>query len=91
MSVDDGPRLTGVSGGKIQFVPESRADAGRFSHGVQQRERLIRQVIRARRTVDAGQRSQSTATGDPAKVALVERAKQWVQGDPPHGAVPGAS
>ena len=43
----------------------------------------MRQVIRARRTVDAGERTDTTATGDPAKVTLVERAKQWVHGDPP--------
>ena len=55
------------------------------------RDPLIQQVIRARRSVDADLRSQSTATGDPAKLALVERAKQWVHGDPPHGALPGSA
>lgn len=86
-----GHRLAGGLRGKIRVVPDSRSDAGRFASGAHERERLIRQVIRARRSVDAGQRSQSTATGDPAKLALVERAKQWVQGDPPPGAVTGAS
>ena len=71
-------------------MPESSPDDGRFSSGSLQRDRLIRQVIRARRSVDPDLRSQSTATGDLAKVALVERAKQWAHGDPPHGALPGA-
>ena len=72
-------------------MPDSRSSTGRFSNDATRRDPLIRQVIRARRSVDADLRSESTATGDPAKLALVERAKQWVHGDPPHGALPGAS
>ncbi len=67
-------------------MPDSRTSTGRFTSDAGRRDPLIRQVIRARRSVDSDLRSQSTATGDPAKVALVERAKQWVHGDPPHGA-----
>lgn len=72
-------------------MPDSRSDTGRFSSATTRRDPLIQQVIRARRSVDAGHRSESTATGDPAKLALVERAKQWVHGDPPHGALPGGA
>ena len=72
-------------------MPDSRRSTGRFSSDTSRRDPLIQQVIRARRSVDADLRSQSTATGDPAKLALVERAKQWVHGDPPHGAAPGST
>jgi hypothetical protein len=68
-------------------VPDSRSKTGRFISGADRRDPLIRQVIRARRSVDADLRSKTTATGDPAKLALVERAKQWVH-DPPHGQLP---
>ena len=83
--------MSAVRGGKHRLVPEDRHNAGRFTSPAHRRDPLIRQVIRARRSVDADLRSESTATGDPAKLALVERAKQWVHGDPPHGALPGAS
>ena len=72
-------------------MPDSRTKAGRFTSDAHRRDPLIRQVIRARRSVDADLRSESTATGDPAKVTLVERAKPWVHGDPPHGAMPGGT
>ena len=65
-------------------MPEPRRTTGRFTSDLTRRDSLIRQVIRARRSVEADQRSQTTATGDPAKLALVDRAKQWVN-DPPHG------
>ena len=77
--------------GKASVVPESRSTNGRFAPDPRRREQLIRQVIRARRAVAADTRDGTTATGDPAKLALVERAKQWVHGDPPHGAFPGGA
>ena len=86
-----GVGLSAGEAGKAWVVPERRSTAGRFTSGAHRRDPLIRQVIRARRAVDDDLRSESTATGDPAKVALVERAKQWVHGDPPHGALPGGA
>ena len=68
-------------------MPEPRRTTGRFTSDASRRDPLIRQVIRARRSVDANLRSNTTATGDPAKLALVERAKQWVH-DPPNGELP---
>ena len=72
-------------------MPITRTTAGGFTSDASRRDPLIRQVIRARRSVQADPRSQTTATGDPAKVTLVERAKQWVHGDPPHGGMPGGT
>lgn len=69
-------------------MSEPRTTTGRFTSDARRRDPLIRQVIRARRSVEADQRS--TATGDLAKVSLVERAKQWVNGDD-DGAVPGGA
>lgn len=71
-------------------MSEPRTTTGRFTSDARRRDPLIRQVIRARRSVEADQRSQTTATGDLAKVSLVERAKQWVNGDD-DGAVPGGA
>jgi hypothetical protein len=73
--------------GKSSNVPDSRSTTGRFTSDASRRDPLIHQVIRARRSVDAARRAQNTSTGDPAKLALVERAKQWVH-DPPQGQLP---
>ena len=70
-------------------MPEKRS-TGR-SADRRRREQLIRQVIRARRTVEAETAAPTTPAVDPAQLALAARAKQRVQGDPPHGAVPGGT
>ena len=70
---------------------ERRTTRGRFTTDPRRREQALRQVMRARRTVDDDMRSKTTATGDPAKLALVERAKQWVAGDQPGGPLPGGA
>ena len=79
------PACGAAVAGRPQNVSEDRSTAGRFDGDPRRREQLIRQVIRARRSVDA-ERADTTATGDLAKVALAERAKQWVHPDPPHTA-----
>ena len=75
--------------GNSEGVPDERASSGRFTTDPQRRERLIQQVMRARRSVEADMRGVSTAAGDPAKIVLVERAKQWAGGDSPGGPLPG--
>ncbi len=72
-------------------MPEHRSTTGRFNSDARLRDPLLQQVIRARRAVDADLRGETTATGDPAKVALVERAKQWANGDAPGGPLPGGA
>ncbi len=44
--------------------------------------------MRARRDVGEDMRA-TAAHRDPAKAALVERAKKWIPGDPPGGTLPG--
>ena len=70
-------------------MTEKRTTRGRFTTDPRRREQALRQVIRARRSVDGDMRD-TTATGDPAKRALVERAKRWVAGDGPGGPAPGS-
>lgn len=68
-------------------MTDRRNSSGRYSGDARRRE-LVRQVMRARRTIDGDMRP---ADGqDPAKAVLVERAKKWMPGEAPSGgAAPG--
>jgi hypothetical protein len=65
----------------MRSVNEDRSSSGRFTGDVRRQE-LVRQLMRARRDVGEDMRA-GAAHRDPAKAALVERAKKWVPGDPP--------
>jgi hypothetical protein len=65
---------------------DGRNLSGRFTPDARRQE-LVRQLMRARRTVVADRRI--AGEGDPGKQAMVERVKRWTPGESP-GALPGA-
>jgi predicted Rdx family selenoprotein len=80
-------RIETASAGKDEIVNADRSSTGRFT-GDERRQELVRQLMRARRDVGEDMRA-TAAHRDPAKAALVERAKKWIPGDPPGGTLPG--